>query len=236
MDTIIKVIVALGVVLAIFAVGSFVAGRFLGQDTGLLVDVQSQNEKLRKDLTSAQSEITKLKQVNAGLQADMAGGRDVEEQREALETRSKELDRREAELAVAENNYTERDATLRQEELEFYEATNLTQQDIGQAKQIQHEYEAMRRERDDARGLADRWLMFIWGISIFAFLLLLAFVVIIMRYWSTTARYRAETQQRQQAVQLLAATLGSSVTTEQRDIIVSTMSGYAAPPFQAQRL
>lgn len=91
MTATIKLIAIVAAILAVFAVVSFVAGRFLGQDTGIMGDLQTQNDQLRKELAAAQSEITKQKQVNAGLQADMAGGRNVEEQRQALETRSQEL-------------------------------------------------------------------------------------------------------------------------------------------------
>jgi hypothetical protein len=62
-------------------------------------------------------------------------------------------------LLLRKINTTGREATLWHKELEFYEATNHTKQDIGQAKPIQQEYKAMRQERDDTRGLADKWLM-----------------------------------------------------------------------------
>ncbi len=217
---------AVVVALLVFLAVPFVAGRFLGQDTGMIADLQGQNSQLRKDLATAQKEVTQLKQVNAGLQADLAGGRGVEEQREALVTRTQELDRREEELALAEKNYTEREVALRQREEEFHALTNVDQQEIGRAKQLQSEYEAMRQERDEALGLAEKWLMFFWGGTAIAILLILFSIIFGLRYWSKTVQYRAESQQRQQAVQLLAATLGNSITPAQRQIIASTMGGY----------
>ena len=219
---------AIVVALLVFLAVPFVAGRFLGQDTGMIADLQGQNSQLRirKDLGTAQKEVTQLKQVNAGLQADLAGGRGVEEQREALVTRTQELDRREEELALAEKNYTEREAALRQREEEFHALTNVDQQEIGRAKQLQSEYEAMRQERDEALGLAEKWLMFLWGGTAIAILLILISIIFGLRYWSKTVQYRAESQQRQQAVQLLAATLGNSITPAQRQIIASSIEGY----------
>lgn len=225
----ISLIAAVVVALLVFLAVPFIAGRFLGQDTGMISDLQAQNSQLSQELTAAQNEITELKQVNAGLQADLAGGRSVEEQREALVTRAQELDRREEELALAEKDYAEREAALRQREEEFHALTNVDQQEIGQAKQIQMEYEAMRQERDAARNLAEKWLIFFWGATVVALVLILIFGILVMRYWSKTVQYRAESQQRQHAVQLLAATLGSSATPAQREIIVSTLGGRSTP-------
>ena len=228
MKTTVGLIGAVVLALLVFLAVPFVAGRFLGQDTGMIADLQTQNSQFRKELAVAQKDVTELKQVNAGLQADLVGGRGVEEQREALVTRTQELDRREEELAIAEKNYAEREVALRQREEEFHALTNVDQQEIGRAQQIQLEYEAMRQERDEALGLAEKWLMFFWGATAIALVLILLSIIFCMRYWSRAVQYRAESQQRQQAVQLLAATLGSSVTPAQQQIIASTIGRYPA--------
>jgi DNA repair exonuclease SbcCD ATPase subunit len=235
------------IVLIVAAIG-LATGRFLGRDTMTLADLRAQNDQLAEAVATAQAEVTNLKEVNARLQADVAGGRSVEEERRALQTRAQELDRREQnittseqkvdqqetklqqDIETAEQRISEREAKLQQSEKEFYEATNLTQQEIGQAKQIQTEYEAMRQARDEAQKLANRWLVFIWGVSISAFVLLLTAVILAMRYWSVIARHRAETEQRRQTVELLSATLSPSIPRDQRDAIVSSMGRLAGLP------
>ncbi len=195
-----------------------------------LTDLRSQNEQLATAVATAQAEVTNLKEVNARWQADIASGRSVEEERRALQTRAQELDRREQNVETTEQLLGEREAKLRQSEQEFYEATNLTQQEIGQAKQIQTEYEAMRSARDEAQQLANRWLIFIWGVSIGAFVLLLIAVVLAMRYWAVISRQRAEAEQRRQVVMLLSTMLTANVSPEERQKINTALGSLAGLP------
>lgn len=233
-DEMVKLIIgvagAVALIVVLVAAIGLVTGRFLGADTMTAAELKQQNEQLSAALAVAKEEITDLKEVNARLQADIASGRTVEEERRALETRSKELDRREQNVTASEQLLIEREAKLQQAEKEFYEATNLTQQEIGQAMQIETEYEAMRQSRDDAQKLANQWLMFIWAVSIGAFVLLLVLVILIMRYWSVISRYRAESEQRRQIVTLISATLTTAMTDHDKASLVSALSSIAGLP------
>jgi hypothetical protein len=155
------------------------------------------------------------------LQADLEGGRTLEEERQGLQQRRAELDQRGEEIAAKEKQVALREAKVRQGEQEFYEATNMTQQEIGQAKQIQVEYEAMRVARDDAQNLANRWLMFIWGISITAFVVFMAFIIMVMRYWAMIDRYRTEARQRE----LVLALFTDELPAARRNSYLSALGG-----------
>jgi hypothetical protein len=134
------------------------------------------------------------------------------------------------EITVAEQVLQEREAKLAQRESEFHDATNLTQQEIGQAKQVLVEYEAMRQSRDEAQKLSNQWLMFIWIVSIAAFVLLLVVVVLVMRFWVVISRSRAEAEQRRQVVTLMATTLSSSLNQDERSSLINALNGIAGLP------
>ena len=109
-----------------------------------------------------------------------------------------------------------RQAKLRQSENEFYEATNLTQQEIGQAKQITKEYEAMRQARDDALALANRWLMFIYGLTI-------AVGILLIVDW----KKRKDRERGLRAIEGLREALDQHMTPDQRNAIVAAVAKVA---------
>ena len=125
-----KLILLLAVLLSIFVSGGFVAGRFFSIDSGALTALREENKVLKEQITEAQNMIADLRERNASLSSDIEDGRSVEEEHKALETQSIELDRREERLTALEQELNAREANLLQEENEFYQVTNLTQQEI----------------------------------------------------------------------------------------------------------
>lgn len=233
-SNVIKLIVVISLIIAGFVVISFVAGRLLSPEAQSLAELKATNNRLTRELARSQEENANLKEANARLQADVEGGRTVEEERRLLEERSQNLDAREERIAATEAQLTAREEKLRQSEQEFFNATNLTQQEIGQAMQIRTEYEAMRQARDEALQLANRWLMFFYGISIAAVLLILTVVVLAMRYWAISTRYRGEAEQRRQVLVLLSKALDTNLSPAQSASIAAAIRGITAAPQTVQ--
>ncbi len=141
-----------------------------GDVTSQIRVLQEDNAALKAKIDTLQRENTELNVQIARLTVKMPDASRTEEMRKALT-------KKETELEHFERRLHEREETLRQRELkietlkrEFYESTNMTMQDIGEAKQIKKEYEYMRTAREAADARANNWLTF------FAWLLL-AFVI-----------------------------------------------------------
>jgi hypothetical protein len=226
-----KLILLLAVLLCIFVFGGFVAGRFFSTDSSVLTTLREENEVLKEKLTEAQMMIADLRERNASLSSDIEGGRSIEEEHKALETQKIELDRRDERLTVLEQELSAREANLLKEENEFYQATNMTQQEIGEAKRIIAEYDEMKIARDDAQATASRWLTYLWLGSAFVLLALLGLAVAVMRHMSISARYRAEMERHKHMFVLLETTLRSSPQPAEVAAIMSAMRASAGLPY-----
>lgn len=191
-------------------------------------ELRASNSALAAEIATLRTELTELRAVNARLQADIEGGRTAEEERIALQRRAQELDRRAEYIGSREANLDEREGTLRRREQEFHEATNLTQQDIGRASQVVADYERMREERNAAQALANRWLIFIYALSIGFIALISTLLIIYMRYRALIESHRAEIEIRRGAVDLLRLTASDTLDTNDKQRILSAVSDIAA--------
>lgn len=135
-------------------------------------ELKARNAHLRSQIEKYVVEIRDLNaQVHrqAGAQP---GGMEAEETRKALSVREAELDRREKRLVELREELRVNQTKLEGERRKFYSDRGLRVEEIGQAREIKENQERMldrlkqteeRAER--AEGLANRWLMFIYGLS-----------------------------------------------------------------------
>jgi len=214
----------------IFLLIVFVILFFYWSSSRHAIELRASNSELAAEIVTLRTELTELRAVNARLQADIEGGRTAEEERIGLARRAQELDRRAEYIGSREANLDEREGTLRRREQEFHEATNLTQQDIGRASQVVADYERMREERNAAQALANRWLIFIYALSIGSIALVSTLLIFFMRYRALIEKHRAETEIRRRAVDLLRLNASDTLDTNDKQRVLSAVSGFAGLP------
>jgi len=122
--------------------------------------VREQFSALQSDFYELRNENTALLVANARLQSDIEGGRTLHEEVSAMERRREELELWQRELAEREINLSERAVGLQRSEQEFYQTSNMTQQEIGRASQVLQDYDRLMVERERAQ----RWFL---GLLIF---------------------------------------------------------------------
>ncbi len=223
----------------------------VGENTQLksrLNSAEATAASLKQDNDKLQAENDRLREKLAA--ATGGKGLSIEEAQKHLDVRQANLEKREqdlllhektaenqldqrrqaqdTELGTREKAVQKRELEISQKEGEFYKATNLTMKDIGEAQQIKREYEGMRTERDRANAKADRWLVFIWIVSI-------AFIIAIMGLSATLMilRHRSliavrELDARQEMARLLGAAIASQLPPEHGAMVVDAFNRLTA--------
>ena len=186
-------------------------------------ELKARNAHLRSQIEKYIVEIRDLNaQVNrqAGAQP---GGLEAEETRKALAVREAELDRREKRLVELREELRVNQTKLEGERQKFYSDRGLRVEEIGQAKEIKENQERMldrlkqteeRAER--AEGLANRWLMFIYGLSVALAIGMLVFAAFLYRTYINDRRIDRTMQ-----------AVGSSVSlsTRDRNLLMALLGG-----------
>ena len=185
-------------------------------------ELKARNAHLRSQIEKYVVEIRDLNaQVNrqAGAQP---GGMEAEELRKALAVREAELDRREKRLVQLREELRVSQTKLEGERRKFYSDRGLRVEEIGQAREIKENQERMldrlkqteeRAER--AEGLANRWLMFIFGLSVALAIGVLVFVAFLYRTYINDRRIN-KTMQAVDSVNL---------STHDRNLLMALLGG-----------
>lgn len=199
---------------------------------GRVNELQASLDKANQRIAELDKQRNTLEEENRRLVAQLAaatGGKGLD-----VDERQRLLDRRKAELDHLQQQFTVREEAIRQNEIrverqarEFYEKTNLTMTEIGEAKHIKSEYEQMRRDKDSAIAKAEWWLKFVWGVSIAFGLSILGCCILLYRSVSMHASQRRELAYRQEVAQLLGTTISARLPPEQADAIVSAFDRLA---------
>ena len=187
-------------------------------------ELKARNAHLRSQVEKYVVEIRDLNaQVNrqAGTQP---GGMEAEETRKALAVREAELDRREKRLVELREELRVNQTKLEGGKRKFYSDRGLRVEEIGQAREIKENQERMldrlkqteeRAER--AEGLANRWLMFIYGLSVALAIGMLVFAAFLYRTYINDRRIDRTMQ-----------AVGSSVvslSTRDRNLLMASLGG-----------
>ncbi|QDV11486.1 hypothetical protein CA51_13500 [Rosistilla oblonga] len=195
---------------------------------GRLSEVERTRTEQNQRIASLESELTKSREANHRLQAELAaaeGGKgfEMEEKQRILDGRKAALDTLETQLLERETAIIDREESIVKLENDFYRKTNDSMTDIGEARHVKTEYENMRQEKDDAVATAEFWLMFVWGVSIAFAVALLAIVLLLYRSVSMHAIQRREIQHRQQVVDLLSTSVAARLPADDAATVVDAL-------------
>lgn len=199
---------------------------------GQLKEISERLIDKQKRITELESQVAELSQENKRLATQHAaatGGKgiELEDRQRSLDARKADLDRREQDLITREEGAQQRERKVATQEKEFYEKTNMTMTDIGEARHVKSEYENMRAEKDAAVEKSEWWLKFVWGVSITLGLALLGIVVLLYRSISQHAAQRRELEYRREVAQLLGAAIANQLPADQAATIVQAFDRLA---------
>jgi len=180
----IGIIVALCIIFFLIICGAF----YLGRKSDLnYFDLYSEQKAQRELLDQRVLELTS---ENERLKADLQGGRSTAEEQEALNKREQELSRRENLLDKREDELIAARVDLEEKMRNFYETIGTTREEVGQAKQINIDYEDTKKLLNQTLKERNNWRT--WFYILFALLLasaiLLLFNFLRLRYLQ--AEYR----------------------------------------------
>lgn len=202
-------------------------------------EARGQAKVLRQELNKEEQRIVvlekerkSLEEENRRLQRELAlatGGKglDVQERQRLLDDRKAGLDHLEKQLTERKKGIRQREVQLERLHLEFYERTNMTMEDIGEAKHIKAEYENMRSEKDAAVAKAERWLEFVWGVSIALGIAILACCILLYRSLSMHKSHERETESRRAAAELFGGLMSARLPREQALTVVDAFHRFA---------
>ena len=208
---VVGIVVIIVIVVAIYFSG-FGLGSFFASDDRediLAEQLQEQKEqiaKLDRENRKYNIQIRHLTAENQRLNASRPNGGAVEEIRKALVEREAALQHKENQLNQREDKIRLAEEKIDRQQQEFYQNTNLTMEEIGEAKQIKKEYEYMRVARERAEERANKWLI---GIALI--LAIPALGVIVGGVWM--ARRNRRTDEALDTIKL---------NTEQNNLLISS--------------
>jgi len=160
-----------------------------GCDKGDRADLLRQVKRLEQEKANLESQVHKLQEERVRLNAEVQklavqvkGGLGVEEQSKALTRKQTELDQLEKRLNQRQENLRQAEAEIEAREQDFWNKTNMTMMDIGEAKQIRTEYENMRAAMVAAENRANNWLKFFSSLLLVFFVGAIALAVYIVKY------------------------------------------------------
>lgn len=198
----ILIIVGLVVILlfvALFAFGFHHIGTT--NEAAQTQDYKAQLEHERKKRELLEEKVNTLTADNERLAAQLKGGLDLAEERKSLDTKEKDLKRREKLLQDQETTF------LIQKE-DFFTRVKSTEQDYGKALHAEKEFQNMRAERNEALASRENWLRWFYGTLIVSILIVLSVTVyLVLIIWKY--RHRNETQR--QAVDLVRSVVSARV-------------------------
>ena len=218
-------------VLTIFAVVSCGPGD--SESRGQARELRERLEDEQQRYADLEQEANSLREENRRLQSELAAetggaGLDISERQRLLDDRRAALDALESDLVKRQTEVAQREDWIQRQSQEFYERTNMTMEDIGEARQIKTEYESMRSQRDEAVAKAEGWLKFIWGVSIFCGLSVLAICVLIVRSMSMHAQHKREMEYRRDVAELLGKAISSNLPHEQAQTVLEAFDRFAS--------
>lgn len=215
-------------------------------------NIQLQQRVVEKDRKIAELEqhSTELREQNTRLQTKLAehesGTYEKEEQQRLLDERKAALDSREQNLidreVTAENHLSQRRAEMSSElksreeavtkrelemsskEEDFYDKTNMTMEEVGEAREIKEQYENMRSERDAANATAEEWLKFVWYMSIALGVSMIACVSLLLVTLSKHISAQRELKYRREVANLLGTAIKVQLPPEQGRLVVDAMN------------
>ena len=153
----------------------------------------------RKRIAILETDRKSLLEKNRRLEVKLAAveggkGSDLEEQQQFLDNRKAELDRLKNQLIARDEIVAQRESRVVMLEKEFYEKTNMTMTDLGEARHIKDEYENMRAEKNAAIQKVDWWLKIFTGVSIALLISLVGIFFALVRSYFTHTAQRSDIQ------------------------------------------
>lgn len=209
--------------------------RLTEKDSRIAVLEQEVAELRERDIRTR----TKLAEHESGTFEKEEQQRLLDERKASLDAREKNLIEREttvegqisqrrAELSTEqkarEDQIAQRENSISTKEKEFYERTNLTMEDIGKAREISSQYENMRSERNAANSTAEKWLAFVWYVSIALGIAILACVSLVFVTVSKHLSAQRELENRREVAQLLSTAIKAQLPPEQGRLVVDAMN------------
>ena len=219
--------------------------------TGENTQLKKRLEQAQVQINNLNLEVTKLREENKRLEAQQSAltsgkSMSIEEMQKFLDSRKASLDEREEsliaretsiesqlnqrreeiqkELDTREKAVLKREQEILQRENEFFKQSNSKMKDIGAAQFTNKEYESMRSERDSANAKADKWLQFIWGVSIALVIAVILIVALSLILYNKHLNVSRELRNRQDVARLLGTVFQSQLPPEQGAIVVDALN------------
>jgi hypothetical protein len=124
---------------------------------GQLLDSNAYIEELELRLQASEGQVVLLRERLARLESGTEGSLLIAEREKGVDAREIRLQAQEESQVRIQANLDAREAALVKREREFYAATNVTQQEIGEAREMRQNHEGLvadlREEREINRGL-----------------------------------------------------------------------------------
>ena len=161
---------------------SILAGKIRDKDEAIAV--------LQSAFTAAQSESQQLAKQVATLNASISGGLELGEREQALDAKERRLAALSEDLQGREAVLKTREDVLRKQEIEFYESTKISREDIGEARALAKQHDYLATELDSERRANKQMLSEVVASSnslpmwmaLFGLLILCAFAVVAFIY------------------------------------------------------
>lgn len=197
-----------------------------------LAAVQAQLDKAEQRIEALETENGELRLENRRLAEKLAattgpGGLNYEHEQKLLDNRKAGLNHLEQQLIERETGIRQRELAIERQQNEFYEKTNMTMEEIGEARQVKKEFENMRAEKDAANAESKGWLKFVWGLTIAVAVLVMAFLVMIFRSISEHMQARRDLELRKGTATLLAHTLSNRLDPDQAVPVIKAFNQIA---------
>jgi hypothetical protein len=220
------------------------------QNRGENIQLQQRLEEKNSRIAALEQQASELQAQNTRLQtrvAEVASGTfEMEEQQKLLDERGATLDAREqsiierentvdtqikqrraelvSEMQAREEAVNKREVSIAAKEQDFYDKTNMTMEEIGEAREIKEQYDNMRAERDAANATAEEWLRFVWYVSIALGIVILVCVVLLFITISKHVSAQRELENRREVAQLVSTAIQSQLPPEQGRLVVDAMN------------
>ena len=182
-----------------FVLGNYAAPVGDSEARGQLKQLEVARANDKKRIAALEIDKKSILDKNRRLEVQLAAvdggkGLGLEEQQQFLDDRKAELDRLQDQLITRDEIVVQRELRIATMEKEFYEKTNMTMTDIGEARHIKEEYENMRIEKNAAIQKVDRWLRYLRDILILLLISLVGIFTYLIRSFSTHTAQRRDIQ------------------------------------------
>lgn len=200
-----------------------------------IAELEEKNGKLQEQNTRLQ---TKVAEYTSGTYQKEDEQRVLDDRKAALDSREKNLIERESfvenqllqrraeavsEFKEREDAVNKREISIAKKEQDFYEKSNMTMEDIGEAREIKERYDEMKLEKNEANAKAEKWLAFVWYVSIGLAVSVFVCIALVFVMISKQVSTQREHVERREAIQVLSKVIDAQLPAEQQRLAIDAM-------------